>query len=117
MPKIHKYKNKAGFYIKSTVNRSITTYQVTEKGYNYLISKGYKDKADIDINFLMKLKDWNYIFTHGEGPGDIDKNQTYFSKNNFNLPNKHRTNAHPDNLGMGCLLFIILFILLFYLLS
>lgn len=113
MPKIHKYKDKASFYIRSTINGSITTYQVTEKGNNYLKSRGYKDKDDIDINSLMQLKDWNYVFTDGQGPGDIDTEQTYFNIKNYSYSNNSRTNAQLDNINPGCWVIIIIFIIMF----
>lgn len=116
MPKIHKYKDSTGFYIKSTVNGRITTYQVTEKGNNYIKSQGYKDKDDLDINFLMKLKDWNYVYTYGQGPGDIDSEQIYIRQNNYRSPNKRRKNAQHDD-TIGCLLYIILVISIFYIIS
>lgn len=116
MPKIHKYKNSAGFYIISTVKGSITTYQVTDEGNSYLKSRGYKDKDDIDIDFLMKLKDWNYVYTYGQGPGDIDTKQTYTRQNNYRYTYKRRKNSKHDD-TIGCLLYIILVISIFYIIS
>ena len=112
MPKIHKYKNRTGFYIKSTVNGSITTYQVTEEGNNYLKSRGYNDQDEIDINSLMQLKDWNYVFTYGQGPGDIDSELTYISKKNYSYPHKHGTIPQSSDMQIGCFVFILLFILI-----
>jgi len=117
MPKIHKYKNRTGFYIKSTVNGSITTYQVTEEGNNYLKSRGYNDQDEIDVNYLMKLKDWNYVYTYGLGPGDIDSKHTYFRQNNYHYRNKNRKTSRSVNDGFGCLLYIIFVILIFYIIG
>jgi hypothetical protein len=116
MPKIHKYKSKAGFYIKSAVNGSMTTYQVTEEGNNYLKSRGYKDQDEIDINYLMQLKDWNYVFTYGQGPGDIDTEQTYIGQKKYGYQHKHQTNAQLSDGELGCL-WVIIIIILIYIIS
>lgn len=111
MPKIHKYKDSTGFYIKSTVNGRITTYQVTEKGNNYIKSQGYKDKDDLDINFLMKLKDWNYVYTYGQGPGDIDTELSYTRRKKYGYQPKIQTTSQLKKFD-GCMIVIIIIILL-----
>lgn len=111
MPRIHKYKNRTGFYIKSTVNGSITTYQVTEEGNNYLKSRGYDDQAEIDINFLMQLKDWNYVYTYGQGPGDIDSELLYTRRKKYGYQPKIQTTSQLEKMD-GCMIVIIILILL-----
>ena len=111
MPKIHKYKNSAGFYIISTVKGSITTYQVTDEGNSYLKSRGHKDKDEIDINFLMKLKDWNYVYTYGQGPGDIDTKPLYTRRKKYGNQPKIQTDSQLEKMD-GCMIIIIILILL-----
>ncbi len=119
MPVVHKYKNKNGFYIKSSTNGKIITYQVTTHGCDYLTSNGYGDNYEISINNLMRLKNSGYIYTKGSGPGDIDtlpRNNAQNNQFNSNL-NKKQPNFSEENndfagCGIGCLAIFIIFIIL-----
>ena len=108
MPVIHEYVNKFGFYIKSAHQGRITTYQVSKQGYDYLINKGYGNDDEIDINLLLHLIDLGYVYTKGNGPGDIT---SYTASTCSNAKYQHQT-PQPLNSSQGCLVIIVIFFIL-----
>jgi hypothetical protein len=119
MPTINKYKNKPGFYIKSVHDRKITTYQVTDVGGSFLISKGYGHKDEISVEFLMHMKRKGYVFTQGSGAGDIDLIFLGGSSRNSNRHKRYRkSNRQKSSEELaGCVVWAILIIVILILVS
>ena len=114
MPKIHAYVNKIGFYIKSVHQGRITTYQVSKQGYNYLLNHGYEDSDEINVKFLLHLIKLRYVYTKGNGPGDI----TPFIATRANNSKHQDKNTEQINNGIGYfIIFIIIFALAIFILS
>ena len=72
MPKINKYKNKSGYYIRSAFEGFIVTYQITTTGEQFLKNRGIDAGDIITTDDLLWMKERGYITTGGSGPGEID---------------------------------------------
>jgi hypothetical protein len=62
----------------------------------------------------MQLKDLNYVYTKGSGPGDIETE--YISNNQENIYTggsrfNYNEKTPTDSKAFGCLILIVLFIL------
>ncbi len=85
MPKLHKYKNGSGYYIKATFpgkdlpkgKRIIVTYRVTPAGEEYLKHQGclrrrLDDGSEISYEQLRSMYRRGYLTTDGTGAGLIE---------------------------------------------
>jgi hypothetical protein len=72
MPKVRQYKDGKGYYIRSSFEGFITTYQVTPEGVRYFVKKGIGEGSILSVNDLLWMKSRGYLFTGGTGPGEID---------------------------------------------
>lgn len=72
MPKVHRYVNGSGHYIKNSFEGIIVTYQVTPKGEKHLKKKRIGNGATITTEKLLWMKDRGYVTTGGSGPGEIE---------------------------------------------
>ena len=97
MPKINKYKNKNGFYIRAAQGGQITTYQVTKEGEKAIKEAGLG--SNITPALVQAYKDQGLIFTGGGGPGAISS-ETQIAptrasrKTSDSLPSVHE---HPSS--------------------
>jgi hypothetical protein len=69
MPKVNKYKNKDGIYIRAAQGGQITTYQVTKEGEEAIRRTG--NGENISPSLLQCLKEQGLVYTGGTGPGVI----------------------------------------------
>src|SRR5687767_8665348 len=72
MPRVHRYTNSNGLYIKSRNNGLMTTYQVSPEGIQLLLSHGHGDGSTLSVPELLFLIDRGYAYTRGSGPGCVD---------------------------------------------
>jgi hypothetical protein len=85
MPKIHKYKDSSGFYIRATFvgkdtpkgKENIVTFHVTPAGEYYLKHPGCfrrprGDGSEISRDELIWMYQRGYLTTKGTGPGLIE---------------------------------------------
>lgn len=72
MPKVNRYKNKDGLYIRAAQGGQISTYQVTKGGEEDLRRAGYGRGGEISPAKLKELRDQGLIYTRGNGPGALE---------------------------------------------
>lgn len=81
MPVLHKYKDKEKYYVLTSINSSIVTFQLTDDGHKKLLEAGIKNEERFKRALLFDLYRTGDAFTHGAGPGKIeavDKRQLVF---------------------------------------
>lgn len=89
MPILHKYKDRTGFYIRTTFaekntpkgQRRIVTYRVTTAGEEYLQHPGCLRRprgegSEISYDELKLMQRRGYLTTEGTGPGLIESPPT-----------------------------------------
>ncbi|MFC1866546.1 hypothetical protein ACFL0H_00170 [Thermodesulfobacteriota bacterium] len=72
MPVLHKYKSKKDYYILTSYNGKIITYQVSSDGIKRLFEAGAEPDKPFSRALLFDLKRSGDAYTHGQGPGEID---------------------------------------------
>lgn len=81
MPVLHKYKDKEKYYVLTSINNNIVTFQLTDDGHKKLLEVGIKNGDKFGRVLLFDLYRTGDAFTHGTGPGTIevaDKRQLLF---------------------------------------
>ena len=72
MPKLHKYRSKAGYYVLTSIGSEISTFQLTEKGVQRLLGAGFKAGDRFRRAILFDLWRKGDAFTLGASPGIIE---------------------------------------------
>jgi hypothetical protein len=70
MPVLHKYKDREGHYVLTSINKTMVTFQLTPKGEERLLSSGVRDKETFKRGLLLDLYRSGDAYTHGAGPGE-----------------------------------------------
>jgi hypothetical protein len=70
MPVLHKYKDREGHYVLTSINKTMVTFQLTFKGEERLLSSGVRDKETFKRGLLLDLYRSGDAYTHGTGPGE-----------------------------------------------
>ena len=81
MPVLHKYKDKEKYYVLTSINGNIVTFQLTNEGHKKLLDAGIKNEERFKRALLFDLYRTGDAFTHGTGPDKIevvDKRQLVF---------------------------------------
>ena len=72
MPVLHKYKDKEKYYVLTSINSSIVTFQLTNEGHEKLLKSGIKNKERFGRVLLFDLYRTGDAFTHGAGLGKVE---------------------------------------------
>jgi len=70
MPVLHKYRDREGHYVLTSINKTIVTFQLTSKGEKRLLSSGVRDKETFKRGLLLDLYRSGDAYTHGTGLGE-----------------------------------------------
>ena len=70
MPVLHKYIDEKGYYVLTSINKTMVTFQLTVKGEERLLSSGIRDKETFNRGLLLDLYRSGDAYTHGTGPGE-----------------------------------------------
>ena len=85
MPKLYQKRN-GEYYTKSAYRGTITTYQITDYGVDFLMNQyGITVDDEFSKDILFDLIDAGDAYTHGSGPGyiaEIYHNRTSLNSNN-----------------------------------
>jgi hypothetical protein len=70
MPVLHKYKDREGHYVLTSISKTMVTFQLTAKGEERLLSAGVLDKETFHRGLLLDLYRSGDAYTHGTGSGE-----------------------------------------------
>jgi len=70
MPVLHKYIDKKGYYVLTSIHKAMVTFQLTVNGEERLLSLGISDKETFNRGLLLDLYRSGDAYTHGTGPGE-----------------------------------------------
>jgi hypothetical protein len=70
MPVLHKYKDREGHYVLTSINKTMVTFQLTLKGEERLLSSGIRYKETFNRGLLLDLYRSGDAYTYGTGPGE-----------------------------------------------
>jgi hypothetical protein len=70
MPVLRKYTDRDGYYVLTSINKNIVTFQLAPKGQERLLSSGIRDKETFNRGFLLDLYRSGDAYTHVTGPGE-----------------------------------------------
>lgn len=70
MPRLHKYRNRSGFYVLTSIRGTVVTYQLTSEGEGKLIAAGIIDGSRFHRAILLDLYRTGDAFTRGTGVDD-----------------------------------------------
>lgn len=70
MPVLHKYRDRDGYYVLTSINKNMVTFQLTSKGQERVLSSGIRDKETFNRGLLLDLYRSGDAYTHGMGPGE-----------------------------------------------
>jgi hypothetical protein len=74
MPVLHRYRDKPGYYVLTSINKTIVTFQLTPNGEEKLLSEGIRDEQKFGRGLLLDLYRSGDAYTQGTGPGkEIEK--------------------------------------------
>lgn len=89
MPVLHKYKDKEGYYILTSIKGNIITFHLTPDGHNKILKAGLTTEQPFPRALLLDLYRSGEVFTQGTGPGEIiDARQTELDFSNDPDPEK-----------------------------
>jgi hypothetical protein len=74
MPVLHKYADKEGHYVLTSIRGSIITFQLTGTGNSKLIDAGIENTQTFGRALLLDLIRSGDAYTRGSGPGKIELN-------------------------------------------
>lgn len=72
MPVIHKYTDRKGHYVLTSIKGSIITFQLSRQGEAKLIDAGVENSQTFGRALLLDLIRSGDAYTQGSGPGKID---------------------------------------------
>ena len=75
MPVLHKYTEKKGYYVLTSIKGNIITYQLTSEAQNKLIDAGIQPDQTFRRALLLDLIRTGDAYTLGTGPGIIDSDK------------------------------------------
>jgi hypothetical protein len=70
MPVLHKYREKKGYYVLTSINKTMVTFQLTCKGEEKLLTSGIRDKETFNRGLQLDLYRCGDAYTHRMGPGE-----------------------------------------------
>ena len=71
MPVLHKYKDKSGYYILTSIKGNIITFHLTPEGHSKIIKAGITPEQPFGRALLLDLYRSGEVFTYGSGPGEV----------------------------------------------
>ncbi len=71
MPVLHKYRDREGHYVLTSISRTMVTFQLSAKGEERLLSAGILDQETFHRGLLLDLYRSGDAFTHGTGPSEV----------------------------------------------
>ena len=71
MPVLHKYKDKPGHYILTSIGGNIITFHLTLEGYNKILKVGIAPEQPFGRALLLDLYRSGEVFTYGSGPSEV----------------------------------------------
>ena len=71
MPVLHKYKDKPGYYILTSIKGNIITFHLTPEGHSKILKAGVTPKQPFGRAILLDLYRSGEVFTYGSGPGEV----------------------------------------------
>lgn len=72
MPVLHKYKDKEKYYVLTSIDGNIVTFQLTDDGHKKLLDAGINNEDRFGRALLFDLYRTGDAFTHGAGPEKIE---------------------------------------------
>src|SRR4030042_35055 len=97
MPVLHKYRDKEGYYVLTSIHQTMVTFQLTVKGEERLLSSGIRDKETFNRGLLLDLYRSGDAYTHGTGSDEeisrADSRQLQFD---------FRNDPDPESLFPTC---------------
>lgn len=97
MPVLHKYKDREGHYVLTSINKIMVTFQLTLNGEERLLSSGIRDKETFNRGLLLDLYRSGDAYTHGTGPGE-EISKVDFRQMGFDFKN----DPDPESLFPTC---------------
>lgn len=71
MPVLHKYKDKPGYYILTSIKGNIITFHLTPEGHSKVLKAGVTPDQPFDRALLLDLYRSGDVFTYGSGPSEV----------------------------------------------
>lgn len=71
MPVLHKYVDSERFYVLTSINGKIITFQISSEGERKLRSNGIESGEKFGRGLLLALYSSGDAYTHGSGPGTM----------------------------------------------
>jgi hypothetical protein len=97
MPVLHKYADRDGYYVLTSIRGNIITYQLTDEGQAKLMDAGIEPDIPFERALLLDMVRSGEAFTGGSGPGTIDSG---FADLQVQLDLFNDT--HPETLFPSC---------------
>lgn len=72
MPILHQYQDKSGYFVRTSIQKIIVTYQLTVGGARRLLEAGVRTETKFHRAQLYELYRSGDAYTHGSGPGKIE---------------------------------------------
>ncbi len=71
MPVLHKYKDKPGYYILTSIKGNIITFHLTPEGHSKVLKAGVTPDQPFGRALLLDLYRSGEVFTYGSGPSEV----------------------------------------------
>jgi hypothetical protein len=71
MPVLHRYKDKLGYYILTSIKGNIITFHLTPEGHSKILKAGVTPERPFGRALLLDLYRSGEVFTYGSGPGEV----------------------------------------------
>jgi hypothetical protein len=97
MPVLHRYKGKKEFYILTSINGNIVTFQLTNDGNKKLSEAGIEANKTFGRALLLDLVRSGQAYTHGTGPGTIESEDK-----NLQLKFDFSDDPEPESMFPSC---------------
>lgn len=97
MPVLHKYTGKSGYYVLTSIQGNIITFQITNEGQERLKDAGIQPDQTFARALLLDLIRSGDAFTHGTGPGTIDS-----ERDNLQLQFDFVDDPEPESMFPSC---------------
>lgn len=97
MPVLHKYMDRKGLYVLTSIKGSIITFQLTSDAEEKLRKVGIKPDQTFGRALLLDLIRSGSAYTHGTGPGTID-----LDDNNLQLRFDFPDDPEPESMFPSC---------------
>jgi len=97
MPVLHKYKDKDTYYVLTSINGNIITFQLNNEGQHKLISAGIMNGQQFGRALLLDLYRSGDAYTYGTGPGTTE---LFFDERQMQFDFKN--DPEPETLFPSC---------------